>query len=130
MSALLISMPLPDSVRRLATEPTIVTSSPSSTHTVPSPTITLQWNRDQGSRSSRAGIWVRTVLPFVWATASTRGPPDAPLPRARSQATVLDRGRDDALALRALRGSGWGQAVRVGGARRPLCEGVQPGGPG
>ena len=49
------------SVRREAIEPTIVTSSPSRIQTVPRPIITIQWKRDHGSRSSRAGTWVSTV---------------------------------------------------------------------
>ena len=43
--------------------PTIVTSRPSRIHTVPSPTSTIQCQRDHGSRSSRAGIRVSTILP-------------------------------------------------------------------
>ena len=42
---------------------TIVTSSPSRIQTVPRPITIIQWNRDQGSRSRRAGIWVSIVLP-------------------------------------------------------------------
>ncbi|CAO5184729.1 hypothetical protein FAIPA1_50002 [Frankia sp. AiPs1] len=54
-------MPLPSSVMREPTAPTIVTSSPSRIHTVPRPTMIIQWNRAQGSRSNRAGIAVRTT---------------------------------------------------------------------
>jgi hypothetical protein len=54
------SMPLPFSVSRAATLPTIVTSSPSRIHTVPRPITTRQWKRDHGSRSRRAGICVVT----------------------------------------------------------------------
>ncbi len=61
MSLAVMSMPLPDSVSRAATEPTIVTSRPSRIHTVPRPTTTIQWNRDQGSRSRRAGMRVVIV---------------------------------------------------------------------
>ena len=43
--------------------PTIVTSSPSRIQTVPRPITTIQWKRDQGRRSSRAGIWVSIVPP-------------------------------------------------------------------
>ncbi len=39
-------------------EPTIVTSSPSRIHTVPSPITTSQCHRAHGSRSSRAGMSV------------------------------------------------------------------------
>jgi hypothetical protein len=60
-SALVMLMPLPASVSRGAIAPTIVTSRPSSTQTVPSPMTILQWKRDQGSRSSRAGMFVRIV---------------------------------------------------------------------
>ena len=52
------AIPLPDSVSRSPTEPTIVTSRPSRIHTVPSPMRIRQWNHDHGSRSSRAGIFV------------------------------------------------------------------------
>ena len=58
------SIPLPFSVIRDATEPTIVTSSPSRIQTVPRPMTTSQWNLDQGNRSSRAGIRVSIVS--VW----------------------------------------------------------------
>ena len=54
-------MPLPVSVSRAAIAPTIVTSSPSRIQTVPRPITTIQWNRDQGRRSSRAGMRVRIV---------------------------------------------------------------------
>src|SRR3954462_3303037 len=60
MSPLVSPMPLPFSVIREATEPTIVTSSPSRIQTVPSPKTMRQWKRDHGSRSSRAGTLVRT----------------------------------------------------------------------
>jgi MFS family permease len=52
----LLTIPLPGSVRRAAIDPTMVTSRPSRIHTVPRPATTLQWKRDQGSRSRRAGI--------------------------------------------------------------------------
>ena len=41
--------------------PTIVTSSPSRIQTVPSPITIIQWKRDHGSRSSRAGTSVSIV---------------------------------------------------------------------
>ena len=56
-----MSMPLPASVSREATEPTIVTSSPSRIHTVPRPMTISQWKRAHGSRSSRAGMSVSIV---------------------------------------------------------------------
>src|ERR1700753_104394 len=82
MSAGVSAMPLPCSVRRDDTLPTIVTSSPSRTHTPPRPTTTRQWNRDHGNRSRRAGTCV--VMVPVWAPAlmllrsgQTRGVPTA-----------------------------------------------------
>jgi hypothetical protein len=54
-------MPLPASVRRSPTLPTIVTSRPSRIQTVPSPITTIQWKRDHGSRSSRDGTLVSIV---------------------------------------------------------------------
>src|SRR4051812_10009739 len=99
MSALLISIPLPLSVSRLATEPTIVTSRPSRTQTVPRPKTILQCNLDQGRRSSRAGIWVLIILPAAAVPAVTGGTPDASLSHARAPATFLERGPDDALAV-------------------------------
>ena len=56
-----MEMPDPFSVSRLAIEPTMVTSSPSRIHTVPSPRTTSQCQRDQGSRSIRAGMLVLMV---------------------------------------------------------------------
>jgi hypothetical protein len=41
--------------------PTIVTSRPSMIQTVPRPITIIQCQRDQGSRSSRAGTFVVTV---------------------------------------------------------------------
>src|SRR3954471_11083132 len=41
----------------------MVTSRPSRIHTVPRPTSTIQCQRAHGSRSSRAGIRVSTILP-------------------------------------------------------------------
>ena len=54
-------MPLPFSISREATELTFVTSRPSRIQTVPSPITTVQWNRDHGNRSSRAGMRVLMV---------------------------------------------------------------------
>ena len=39
----------------------MLTSSPSRIQAVPRPMITIQWKRDQGSRSRRAGILVLIV---------------------------------------------------------------------
>src|SRR4051812_16782818 len=47
----------------------IVTSSPSRIHTVPRPMITIQWNFDQGRRSSRAGTSV-SMARSCWALAA------------------------------------------------------------
>ena len=69
-------MPLPFSVSREATEPTIVTSRPSRIQTVPRPMTTSQWKRDHGSRSSRAGISVSIVS--AWAVSACA--PAASLP--------------------------------------------------
>ena len=60
-----MEIPLPDWVSVLPTAPTIVTSSPSRIQTVPSPTRTSQCQRDQGSRSSRAGTLVVKVREAV-----------------------------------------------------------------
>ena len=54
-------MPLPLAEIAPAIEPTIVTSRPSRIHTVPSPMRILQCQRDQGRRSSRAGMLVSIV---------------------------------------------------------------------
>src|SRR3954471_6553263 len=89
-----ISSPDPFSVRREEIVPTIVTSRPSRIHTVPSPTSTIQCQRDPGSRSSRAGIRVSTILPVaiesVAISASAVGceredPPRAEVENARSR---------------------------------------------
>ncbi len=57
-------MPLPLAEIAPAIEPTIVTSSPSRIHTVPSPMRMRQCQRDHGSRSSRAGMLV-SIVPSV-----------------------------------------------------------------
>ena len=54
--AVLMEIPLPASVIREPTVPTIVTSSPSRIHAVPRPRMISQWNLAHGSRSSREGI--------------------------------------------------------------------------
>src|SRR3954463_12267962 len=46
------------SFRAPASEPASVTSSPSRIQVMPSATMTRLWNRPQGSRTSRAGVWV------------------------------------------------------------------------
>ena len=58
-----MEIPEPFSVRREEIVPTIVTSSPSRIHTVPSPISTIQCQRAHGSRSSRAGIFVSMIRP-------------------------------------------------------------------
>src|SRR4051794_25385326 len=55
------SRPAPFSVSRPPIAPTIVTASPSRIQTVPRPVMIIQCQRDQGSRSRRAGIWVSIV---------------------------------------------------------------------
>lgn len=60
-SAGLSISPLPGSVSRPPTAPTIVTASPSRIHTVPSPSSTRQCHGDHGSRSMRAGMSVVIV---------------------------------------------------------------------
>src|SRR3954465_6736684 len=121
MSALVTSMPLPFSVIRDATEPTIVTSSPSRIQTVPRPNTMRQWNRDHGRRSSRAGTLVRT----------TRGGAAAVLIDAlrppRASVSLHERGRHAALGLRARLRHGRLQALSDGGGCRPVCQGVRPG---
>ena len=58
-----MEIPEPFSVSREEIVPTIVTSSPSRIHTVPSPISTIQCQRAHGSRSSRAGIFVSMIRP-------------------------------------------------------------------
>src|SRR4051794_23234616 len=55
------------SCRRLAIAPTIVTSTPSRTHTVPRPRTTSQCQRLHGSRSMRPGMRVVMVSPALAA---------------------------------------------------------------
>src|SRR4029450_9923931 len=45
------------------TAPASVPSSPSSTHVMPSATITSVWKRAQGKASSRAGTVLSTIVP-------------------------------------------------------------------
>jgi hypothetical protein len=68
------------SVSALAIEPTSVTSKPSRIHVIPSPMTTSQCQRLHGSRSSRFGMFVSTVLPVapsspVAVTALKASPP-------------------------------------------------------
>src|SRR4051794_41623674 len=130
MSALVIEIPLPDSVRRGAIAPTIVTSRPSRIQTVPRPTTIRQWKRAHGSRSRRLGIWVRTTCPrsaLVRGRAAPEGavvviPPapwarrklrwDAALPAARPSLPVRRRRRDHALGLHARLRHGRREALR------------------
>src|SRR3954447_37454 len=73
MSELLSPRPVLSGFSASDIDPTMVTSSPSRIHTVPSPTTTSQWNRDHGSRSSRAGMSV------VMRPVSTLMPEAVPL---------------------------------------------------
>ena len=59
--AWVMSMPLPGLLSWPEMLPTMVTSRPSRIQTVPSPITIIQCQRDQGSRSSRAGTFVVTV---------------------------------------------------------------------
>ena len=110
-----MSMPLPDSVRRGAIAPTIVTSSPSRIQTVPRPMTILQWKRDHGRRSMRAGMLVRIV--FIRAAATLIVPAggslevDAPLSRAGPSVPLLERRPDDALGVPARLRCAWLEAV-------------------
>ena len=61
--AVVIEMPLWLFVIVLPIAPTMVTSSPSSIQTVPSPTKTSQCHLDHGRRSSRAGTSVSMTAP-------------------------------------------------------------------
>src|SRR5947209_18276265 len=54
-------MPLPLAEIAPAIDPTTVTSSPSRIHTVPNPIRISQCHRDQGRRSSLAGMFVSMV---------------------------------------------------------------------
>ncbi len=70
----LIARPLPGSDNLPAMLPTTVTSRPSRIHTVPRPMTIVQCQRDQGRRSSRAGMSVVRVRP-VPASAVLMGAP-------------------------------------------------------
>src|SRR4051794_27255112 len=133
MWALVMSMPLPGSVRRAAIEPTIVTSRPSRIQTVPRPMTTRQWNLVHGRRSRRAGTSVRIVLkrraaaPAAWAVLDTeRARPIAwddgavGLPRARSPLSLHERRVDHALGLPARLRRQRLQALRHRGRGGPL----------
>ena len=119
MSALVSRSRCPARSGAAAIAPTIVTSSPSRIQTVPSPITIRQWKRDHGSRSSRAGMFVRILrgsapasLTALIASVSLRRvcgcsvARDAALPRARSSLPLLERGRNDALAMPARLRSG------------------------
>src|SRR4051812_17087509 len=133
-----MSMPLPVSDSRDAIEPTIVTSSPSRIQTVPSPTTTRQWNFAQGSRSSRAGIFV-VIVPVdasmqrrycrIRAPVITLASPHARLPRTRPPLPLHERRADDAMALPARLRRRRREGVRQRGRRRPLRRGARPRGP-
>src|SRR4051812_22208312 len=69
-----MEIPEPFSVRREEIVPTIVTSSPSRIHTVPSPISTIQCQRAHGSRSSRAGIFVSMIRPSAAVSVAVSVP--------------------------------------------------------
>ena len=73
--AVLMLIPLPASVIRELTVPTMVTSRPSRIQAVPRPTTTIQWNLVHGSRSRRDGILVR-IVPVSTAVSLIGEPPD------------------------------------------------------
>src|SRR3954454_74218 len=130
MWAALRWMPLSASGRRGAIAPTIVTSRPSSTHTVPRPITTRQWKRDQGSRSSRAGTSVlitrRSAVALI--VPGTRVV-DGALPPARSPPSLFGRREDDALGVPARLRGRWLQGVPVGGGGPALRRRLRPRGP-
>src|SRR4051794_11774039 len=109
------------SASRLAIAPTIVTSSPSRIHTVPSPSTTSQCQPLHGSRSIRAGIRVSTVSALMvrgvsgYAQGETaRGTPSSPAPPAVRRSREAHarrrygRGMRRALAALALVAAGCG----------------------
>src|ERR1051325_8392274 len=83
-----IAIPLPFSVSRLAIEPTIVTSRPSRIHTVPRPITTIQWKRDHGRRSSRLGTSVSMMCWSADAAALLTETTDPPPSKHENAATV------------------------------------------
>src|SRR3954468_7656347 len=127
-------MPLPFSVSRGAIAPTIVTSSPSRIHTVPSPPTTSQWNRAHGSRSSRPGMFVLIVS--ACALTAPRYPrrqllvfTDASLPDLRTPLS-LRRGRhDDVVDVRAVRLARRPQGLRDRRRGCTVCARTRPGRP-
>src|SRR3954451_6063222 len=133
-----MAMPLPLSERRDAIDPTIVTSSPSRIHTVPSPTTTRQWNFAHGSRSSRAGIFV-VIVPVdasmqrrycrIRARVITLASRHARLPRPRPPLPLHERRADDALGLPARLRRRRLEGIRQRGRRGPLRRGARPRGP-
>src|SRR3954452_22060461 len=130
MWAALRWIPLSASVSRGAIAPTIVTSRPSSTHTVPRPITIRQWKRDQGSRSSRAGTAVLITRPSAVAlmVPGTRVG-DGALPPAGSPVWLFGRRGHDALGVPARLRGGWLQALPVGEGGAALRPGLRPRGP-
>src|SRR4051812_22034592 len=129
--AVVRASPLPRSVRREATEPTIVTSRPSRIHTVPRPKTILQWNRDHGRRSRRAGTAVRTVRssPVTRRNLISHGS----LPPGRPSLPLRERRQHDAVALRTWLRRRGREALPDGGGRRAVRPRSRPrghGGPG
>src|SRR5690348_12719704 len=61
--------------RAPATELAMVISSPSSTHATPSAMTSRVWNGDHGSRSTLAGIRLRTTPGAASVVVSMSGPP-------------------------------------------------------
>src|SRR6201991_4685519 len=135
-------MPLPASVRRGAMAPTIVTSRPSRTQTVPSPITMRQWNLAHGRRSMRLRICVvivrrrrpaggRTALDVAVTVLIAAAPGglrrvvcDAPVPPARPSLRLQRRRRDDALAMRARLRRGRREALSDRGGGRALRAGL------
>src|SRR5262245_14720806 len=87
MSAAVMASPLPGSDSRVAIDPTIVTSSPSRIHTVPSPMRIRQWNRDHGNRSNRDGTRV-SILCTSTSALMREAYPGAPGENADCQVFV------------------------------------------
>src|SRR5690606_23005764 len=124
MSAGVRPMPLPSSVSRAAMDPTMVTSSPSRIHTVPSPTTIIQWKRDHGSRSMRAGIRVvRVPRPASSAIAVTPSPGRWLCVPVRRRYVVTLRAQITLLrANRVVSAGTAGAGVRPGGGRCVLGQ--------
>jgi hypothetical protein len=108
-----MAIPLPCSEMRVATEPTMVTSRPSSIQQVPRAASTTQCHRDQGRRSKRAEMSVRTVprsgasaMPSTFRGSGQRG---------RESSSMPSRGPSG------LEGS-LGQRLRLDGSARLAAE--------